>query len=101
MIAAAVILVLVAAVLLVQLVSVCGRTRGSLSGLAFVAALGGGWWLLGAAAPPDAAPGDWAGVASVPSTACARCHADHYESWYRTYHRTMTREATPENVKGD
>src|SRR5262249_4043353 len=32
---------------------------------------------------------------------CAKCHPDHYDSWHRTYHRTMTRDATPEYVKGD
>lgn len=35
------------------------------------------------------------------SGTCVECHKDQYDSWYKTYHRTMTREATPENVKGD
>src|SRR5205807_2380085 len=30
-----------------------------------------------------------------------KCHQSHYDSWHKTYHRTMTRDATPENVKGD
>ena len=35
------------------------------------------------------------------SGTCAECHREQYDSWYKTFHRTMTREATPENVKGD
>ena len=35
------------------------------------------------------------------SRSCRKCHQDHYSSWYDTYHRTMTREATPENIRGD
>lgn len=35
------------------------------------------------------------------SGTCAECHKEHYDSWYKTYHRTMTRDATPEYVKGD
>src|SRR5262245_1398955 len=90
-----------ALLLVVQLAHVVGRGRAALLGLLLVVGLGGGWWLLGRTAPPDARPADWSAVASVPSDACAKCHPDHYDSWRRTYHRTMTREATPEFVKGD
>src|SRR5262249_62009138 len=91
----------VALLLLPQLARTLGRGRGALLGLAGVAALAGGWGLLGRGSPEGAAPADWAAVESVPSDACAKCHQDHYDSWYRTYHRTMTREATPEHVQGD
>jgi hypothetical protein len=37
----------------------------------------------------------------VGSTACRRCHEEHYRTWGRTFHRTMTTEATAANVKGD
>ena len=37
----------------------------------------------------------------VGSSTCRRCHEDHYRSWGRTFHRTMTRDATPEDVRGD
>lgn len=37
----------------------------------------------------------WAG-----SDDCRSCHPDHHASWYRTFHRTMTQEATPESVLG-
>ena len=36
----------------------------------------------------------------VSSDRCQACHASQYESWHRTYHRTMTQAATPENVVG-
>jgi hypothetical protein len=38
---------------------------------------------------------EWAG-----SETCHTCHRDRYSSWHRTYHRTMTQEALPENVQG-
>ncbi len=47
----------------------------------------------GAACGSDAE--GWAGSAS-----CRSCHQDHYASWYRTYHRTMTQEATERSVLG-
>lgn len=92
---------LIAATVLLQLGHVFGRVHGLLLGLVLCAALGGGWWLLVQWAPTDARPTDWSAVASVPADACRACHPDHFESWGRTYHRTMTREATPENVKAD
>lgn len=85
--------------LLPQLVRACGRAAGVLAGVAVLAGAGGGWWLLGRAAPEVPPPADWA--AAVTSDSCAGCHADHYDSWHRTFHRTMTRDASPETVKGD
>ena len=35
----------------------------------------------------------------VSSDACRACHPSQYESWHRTYHRTMTQVASPETVK--
>src|SRR5437660_812932 len=35
------------------------------------------------------------------SETCFKCHQDHYASWHQSYHRSMTREATPENLKAD
>lgn len=37
----------------------------------------------------------------VSSDQCQSCHADQYESWHRSYHRTMTQSASPETVLGD
>jgi Cytochrome c554 and c-prime len=44
---------------------------------------------------------DLHGVGYVGSVACRRCHAEHYASWGRTFHRSMTAEATPASVRGD
>src|SRR3982750_2397548 len=35
------------------------------------------------------------------SGAGRRCHPGHYESWSRTFHRTMTTEATAASIRGD
>ena len=32
------------------------------------------------------------------SNACQRCHPDHYATWRRSYHRTMTQIATPDTL---
>jgi hypothetical protein len=48
-----------------------------------------------------ATPRDLHGAPYVGSEACRRCHPDHYASWHRTFHRTMTAEATPGSVRGD
>ncbi len=37
----------------------------------------------------------------VSSAECKACHLDEYNSWYRTYHRTMTQVALPGNVAGE
>ena len=37
----------------------------------------------------------------VSSDACKACHPGEYDSWHRTYHRTMTQVASPESVMGD
>lgn len=34
------------------------------------------------------------------STSCKSCHPDHHASWSRTYHRTMTQEASAKAVQG-
>ncbi len=36
----------------------------------------------------------------VGSTACKECHEDRHASWFRTYHRTMTQQATADAVTG-
>lgn len=88
-------------VVLPQTISALGRWRGIVWGLALLIVAGGfGAWLTGSG-DLGSAPADWHSIGSVPASACAKCHADHYDSWYRTYHRSMTQEATPENVKGN
>jgi hypothetical protein len=46
-------------------------------------------------------PRDLHGGAYAGSATCRRCHEDHYASWHRTFHRTMTAEATEAAVRGD
>ena len=43
-------------------------------------------------------------LAQVPyegSASCKTCHPDHFQSWRRTFHRTMTQNASPTSVLGD
>lgn len=47
-------------------------------------------------APSEGGPSGY-----VSSDQCRACHPSEYESWHRTYHRTMTQLATPESVVGD
>lgn len=35
------------------------------------------------------------------SESCRSCHQDQFESWHRTYHRTMTQFARPETVRAN
>ncbi|MBX3725489.1 MAG: hypothetical protein KF823_06175 [Xanthomonadales bacterium] len=46
------------------------------------------------------APFDPATAHFTGSAACQDCHGDRHETWYATYHRTMTQEATAETVQG-
>src|SRR4051794_28093410 len=40
-------------------------------------------------------------VEYVGSDACADCHDDRYDSWHRTFHRSMTQPAATSTVVGD
>jgi len=55
----------------------------------------------GAIAVDLATARDLHGGAYAGSLACRGCHPDHYRTWYRTFHRTMTAEATGATVRGD
>jgi predicted CXXCH cytochrome family protein len=37
----------------------------------------------------------------VSSATCRKCHPNEYDSWKRSYHRSMTQRATPATVLGD
>lgn len=68
--------------------------------------IGFGWWLLDRPRISDKSrPGPEPETATahtpVTSADCAKCHKEQYDSWHRTYHRTMTRDASPETIKGD
>ncbi len=41
------------------------------------------------------------GARYLGSGACKTCHPGNYASWHRTFHRTMTQEATSQSVLGD
>jgi hypothetical protein len=45
-------------------------------------------------------PVDLHAVAYVGSEACVDCHRDRHASWQRTWHRTMTQQATGQSVVG-
>lgn len=46
-------------------------------------------------------PRDISASEYVQSTDCVNCHPAQYETWYATYHRTMTQEANHTAVVGD
>lgn len=73
--------------------------RGLRLGLVALSLYGGVWYFLYLQGRPALDPPFDEGTAT--SATCIKCHEPHYASWHRTYHRTMTREATPEYVKGD
>ena len=54
-----------------------------------------------AAAPPAGIPAEVHEGGYVSSETCRACHPQQYDTWHASYHRTMTRIATPETVKGD
>lgn len=66
-------------------------------GLLAIAALA---WQLGAGLAALGQPVDFSAVHYTGSAACADCHDDRRDSWYATYHRTMTQEATGDSVQG-
>lgn len=74
-----------------------GVCAGAAIGLAITAwaALGfwGGW-------KEAALPSDVGNTAYTGSGACIACHADRHDSWYATFHRTMTQEASETSVLG-
>jgi predicted CXXCH cytochrome family protein len=95
------ILLLPVAILLPQLTNSLGRKRGSIAAGALLLVVGASWSFVARTIHIDRAEVEEIGQGSVSSETCFKCHEGHYASWHRTYHRTMTREATPENVKGD
>jgi predicted CXXCH cytochrome family protein len=50
--------------------------------------------------PAAGAPSTGKTEESVTSGACRSCHPSEYASWHRSFHRTMTRLATPATVAG-
>jgi hypothetical protein len=50
---------------------------------------------------PDDRPIEVAADGYISSDNCRSCHPSEYNSWYGSYHRTMTQPATLDTVKGD
>jgi predicted CXXCH cytochrome family protein len=100
---AAVLLVLLPALLIVfQMCNALGGRRGAALAALVILLPASAWCALDLSQRQEAPPvQDLAALPPVPSQACFKCHESHYTSWQRTFHRTMTREATPEYVKGD
>src|SRR4030095_8974626 len=48
--------------------------------------------------PAELLPREGGPQGYVGSRECRECHQDQYASWHRTFHRTMTQFARPENV---
>ena len=93
---------LLVGLLVLQMRTALGARRGTELGAMFVLVAGSGWGILEVThrqEPPP--PEDQTASRPVSAVGCAKCHESHYTSWQRTFHRTMTREATPENVKAD
>jgi predicted CXXCH cytochrome family protein len=104
MLAGTVLLLLLLPAVLVglQMRSALGAWRSISLGALGVVLLGSTWSALEWARCHEPPPPDDPTVSRpVSSQACFKCHEAHYHSWQRTFHRTMTREATPEYVKGD
>src|SRR5262245_31959402 len=81
-----------------------GRTGFAITALMVAIAAGLGWWLYDPHGPATPSPSNRGGenpIIAVTSADCAQCHKEQFDSWHRTFHRTMTRDATPENVKGN
>ncbi|HSH76533.1 MAG TPA: multiheme c-type cytochrome, partial [Longimicrobiales bacterium] len=49
----------------------------------------------------DRLPSETSGRGFTTSDTCQACHPDQYDSWHRSYHRTMTQVATPSTVLAD
>lgn len=85
-----------------------GRTLATSAALVALVATAGFLWssqqhrrVLSQTALADEIPAPGEKAAYVTSDTCASCHPGEYASWHSTYHRTMTRPATPEYVKAD
>jgi predicted CXXCH cytochrome family protein len=94
------VLLVPAVLLLPQLGRALGWRRGLLAGSGLLVLWAGGWLFLERSRATNHTV-NRSRIASVTSDTCFKCHEGHYATWRQTYHRTMTREATPEYVKGD
>jgi predicted CXXCH cytochrome family protein len=66
-----------------------------------LALVGGSAALVQSVAREVGRPVDLPGVSYATSTQCVLCHPGRFETWHRTFHRTMTQRAEPGAVLGD
>jgi predicted CXXCH cytochrome family protein len=96
------VLLVTALLALQQARTALGAWHGTGLGALVAMLLGGAWcgleWDYG---HQPVLPEDMTTSVPVSPEGCVKCHESHYRSWQRTYHRTMTRQATPEFVKAD
>jgi predicted CXXCH cytochrome family protein len=99
-----------AALLFLRMLPRTQRLRGLLAVAAILTAGGGAAWFWARRADARAAreatflsevPNEGRPGGYVSSQACRACHPAEYDSWARSYHRTMTQYARPEAVKAD
>lgn len=74
------------------------RTVSLALGLVVLLAIG---WAVRSAAREIDVPVALPATAYVGSKSCQACHAEHYASWRRTFHRTMTQVAGQSSVLGN
>jgi predicted CXXCH cytochrome family protein len=99
---AGLLVLLLLTLLVLQMRSALGARSGTALAALGVLLLGSTWGALEWTHRQEAPlPEDPSASEPVSSQTCFKCHESHYASWQRTYHRTMTREATPEYVKAD
>lgn len=78
-----------------------GKWLAALAAVGLAAtAIAAAWSWQAAVRAELAAPFDRHGAGYAGSNTCRSCHQDHYASWHRTHHRTMTQEATAASVQG-
>lgn len=58
-------------------------------------------WSQSVSASDDRIPRQGGPDGYLGSESCKECHADQFQSWHRTYHRTMTQPASPETVQAN
>ncbi len=78
------------------------RRFGAIAALCGVIAVGG-WFLWSPDVDEELAaalPGEATQRGFTTSDACQTCHPGRYDGWHRSFHRTMTQEATPSTVLG-
>jgi hypothetical protein len=80
-----------------------GLLAAGAAALALAAALAAAAWQRGTGAHVDAShrPQQVRSDGYASSAQCRSCHPSQYESWYGSFHRTMTQLATPRTVLAD